>query len=361
MEALINNNSSVDLTGFTDDEKNRIKEISAKINIDDAQETLQYGVSAQKSIASFSDNILNTVRSKDSGYVGDMLTDLLLNVKEMDVDNLAPTKGGFFSKIPFLGSLVDSAKKFVAKYDKISVQIDKVTDKLDNARMELLKDISMFDNLYKKNLEYFRELNILITAGKLKVKECHETIIPQQEEKIKAAAENEAPMEAQALSDIQQKVNRFDKNLHNLLLSRNIALQTGPQIRLVQNANQELVEKIQSSILNTIPLWKNQIVIALGLYKQQKALQLQREVSDTTNELLRKNAEMLKANMTGIAKESERGIVDIETLRKTNADLISTIEETLNIQREGRNKRVEVEKELLKMESDLKNKLLTLK
>lgn len=353
---------SVDLSSFTEEEKQRLQTIVEKIDVNDSQAVLQYGVGAQKDISNFADTILDEVSSKDTGFVGDMLGDLLVNVKGLDIESFSLNKkGGFFSKIPLFGSLFDSAKKFMTKYETISGQIDNITDKLDNARMSLLRDISMFDTMYNKNIGYFKELNILISAGKIKIKEYTDKIIPEIEEKLKSASENDAPLEAQKLSDLQQKLNRFEKTVHNLLLSRNIALQTGPQIRLVQNANQELVEKIQSSVLNTIPLWKNQVVIALGLHKQQKALELQREVGDTTNELLKKNAAMLKENLVGTAKEAERGIVDIETLKKTNADLISTIETTLKIQQEGRVKRLKAEEELVKMEDTLKNKLISLK
>jgi len=224
--------------------------------------------------------------------------------------------------------------------------------------MQLLKDVTMFDNLYEKNLEYLKELDLHIIAGQLKLKEVQDTILPQ----LKAKAEQSGdPVDAQRFQDMNQMANRFEKKIHDMKLSRMIAIQTSPQIRLIQGNNQVLVEKIQSSILNTIPLWKNQIIIAIGLFKQKKALKLQQEVTATTNELLAKNAEMLKDSSIQVARESERGIVDIETLKKVNNDLISTIEETLKIQQEGKQKRQQAETELIQLESDLKKKLVDIK
>jgi uncharacterized protein YaaN involved in tellurite resistance len=231
-------------------------------------------------------------------------------------------------------------------------------DQLDDARMHMLKDITLLDNMYGKNLEYMKNLDLYIAAGKLKLKELESTTLVELKDK---AGQTKKPEDVQRYNDFEQFLNRLDKKVYDLKLSRTITMQTGPQLRLIQNGNQALVEKIQSSILNTIPLWKNQIVIAITLFRQKKALKLQREVTDTTNELLKKNAELLKESTTGIAKESERGIVDIETLKKVNDDLITTIEETLKIQTEGKSKRQQAEQELVKIEDQLKNKLLSLK
>jgi uncharacterized protein YaaN involved in tellurite resistance len=337
---------------LNEEQKKKVEEIKSSINVGDSQEIIQFGVGAQSKISGFADTILSQIRAKDAGYAGDVLTELMLRVKEIDVGSLSD--GSFVSKIPLIGGLIDSAKRFAARYEKLSVEIEKIVDELAKARMELLKDVTLFDNLYEKNLEYLAELDLFIIAGELKLKEVRETLLPEL--KAKADASND-PVDAQRYQDAVQMANRFEKKLHDLKLSRMVSIQTSPQIRLIQNNNHVLVEKIQSSILNTIPLWKNQIIIAIGIFKQKKALELQREVTDTTNELLAKNAEMLKDSTIKVAKESERGIVELETLKKVNNDLISTIEETIKIQQEGSQKRRQAETELVQMENDLKKKL----
>jgi len=348
---------TIDLTQFSEEEKRKIQEITQTIDVKDTQGVLQYGIQSQANISRFADNVLEQVRAKDSGYVGEVLTNLMLKVQDLKVDSLSG-KESFLEKIPLLGDLINSTKKFIAKYEKLSVEIEKIVDELDKARMQLLKDLTLLDKLYENNLEFFHELNLYITAGNLKLQEIQEKILPE----LKTAAQNSSDvLAAQELNDLGQFINRFEKKLHDLKLSRTICLQTAPQIRLVQGSNQVLVEKIQSSILNTIPLWKNQIIISISLFKQKKALELQKEVSSTTNEILLKNAEMLKTNTIEIAKESEKGIVEIDTLKKVNADLITTIEETLRIQQEGKAKRQQAETELVKIEEDLKNKLISLK
>jgi uncharacterized protein YaaN involved in tellurite resistance len=296
---------------------------------------------------------LNEVRAKDGGFVGEVLSDLMIKVKEIDVDGVSSKS--FMAKVPLIGGLMDSSKKFAARYQKLGTEIEKIVEELDKSRMQLLKDITLMDYMFDKNLEYLGNLNHYIIAGTLKLKELNEEIVPAMQQKVQNSND---PVEAQKLNDLLQLVNRFEKKIHDLKLSRMIALQTAPQIRLIQNNNQVLVEKIQSSILNTIPLWKNQIVIALSLYRQRKALEVQREVTNTTNDLLRRNSEMLKESTIGIATENERGIVDIETLKKVNGDLISTIEETLKIQHEGREKRRQAEIELAIIEKELKEKLM---
>jgi uncharacterized protein YaaN involved in tellurite resistance len=349
-------NSDEEMIPFTPEELVRVQEIKDQINVEDSQAVITYGVGAQRDISQFADNILQQVRAKDSGFAGDILTNLVLKVKEIDVDSLG--EGGFLSKIPILGNLVNSFKRFIERYEKLSVQIEKIVDQLDDARMHMLKDITLLDNMYDKNLDFMKNLDVYIAAGKLKLKELEDTTLPALKEKAEQSKRQE---DVQKYNDFTQFLNRLDKKIYDLKLSRTITMQTGPQIRLIQNGNQALVEKIQSSILNTIPLWKNQIVIAITLFRQKKALKLQKEVTDTTNELLKKNAELLKESTTGIAKESERGIVDIETLKKVNDDLISTIEETLKIQAEGKSKRQQAEQELVKIEDQLKSKLLALK
>lgn len=331
----------------------RVEEVKNSIDLMDSQAVLQYGVGAQRNISSFSDNILTQVRSKDSGYVGELMSDLVLKVKEVDVDGLDE---GFLDKLPFLKNASRAVKKFMQRYEKLEVQIDRIEQQLDQARMQMLKDITMFDGLYEKNLEYFRELQIYIAAGEEKLKELQEITLPQLH--AEATAKGDA-MSAQVVRDFEDTVNRFEKKIHDLKLSKAVAIQTAPQIRLIQNNDKMLVDKIQTAILSTIPLWKSQIVIALGLHRQESVLKMQRSVSDATNTLLTKNAELLRQNSTEVARESERGIVDLETLKKVNADLISTIEETIKIQQEGRAARQNAETELLSIEQKLKEALLT--
>lgn len=331
----------------------RVEEVKNSIDLIDSQAVLQYGVGAQRNISSFSDNILTQVRSKDSGYVGELMSDLVLKVKEVDVDGLDE---GFLDKLPFLKNASRAVKKFMQRYEKLEVQIDRIEQQLDQARMQMLKDITMFDGLYEKNLEYFRELQIYIAAGEEKLKELQEITLPQLH--AEATAKGDA-MSAQVVRDFEDTVNRFEKKIHDLKLSKTVAIQTAPQICLIQNNDKMLVDKIQTAILSTIPLWKSQIVIALGLHRQESVLKMQRSVSDATNTLLTKNAELLRQNSTEVARESERGIVDLQTLKKVNADLISTIEETIKIQQEGRAARQNAETELLSIEQKLKEALLT--
>jgi len=346
----------VDISTLPEEKRNKVENIINAINISDSQFVLQFGVGAQSQIASFADNIMDQVRGKDSGYVGEVLTDLMLKVKDLDVDSLADGES-LLSKIPLFGNLVSSAHRFIARYEKLSTQIEKIVDELEKARILLLKDIGVLDGLFEKNLSYMEELDLFILAGHQKLKELQETVLPDLKAQAEASGDS---FDAQHYNDMSQMFLRFEKKLHDLKLSRTISIQTLPQIRLIQNNDQALVEKIQSSILTTIPLWKNQIVIAISLFHQGKALELQREVTDTTNELLKKNAELLKDNSIKIARENERGIVDIETLKKVNADLISTLEETLKIQKDGRAKRQAAEVEIAKIESDLRTKLVSL-
>ena len=312
------------------EEQQKVTEIRNTIDITDSQAIIQYGVQAQSNISDFSDVVLNQIRSKDSGQVGEILTDLMVKVNELDIDSLGENEG-LFSRM--FGNVKSKAKKFVGQYEKLSVHIDRIINELEKARMQLLKDITLLDGLYDKNIEYMHELDVYILAGSLKLTEINEKIIPQLKEKAK---NSDDPVDAQNVKDMLSLANRFEKKLYDLKLSRMIAIQTAPQIRLIQSNDQVLVEKIQSSILNTIPLWKNQIIITMTLFRQEKALKLQNEVNRTTNELLTKNSEMLKVNSIEVARESEKGIVEIETLKKVNNDLIETIEQTLNIQKEGR-------------------------
>ena len=335
------------------EDRRRIDEIKNAIDLTNSQASVQYGVNAQRNIAEFSDTILNKIRSKDSGYVGDLLSNLVVKVKGFEVDS--NDKGSFIKKIPIIGSIVSSAKNMMAEYDKLSVQVDKIQAELDKARMLMLKDIVMFDTMYDKNVEYFKELQLYIKAGEEKIVELQTQTIPKLRMQ---AANSQNQMAVQLVSDFENAVSRFEKKVHDLKLSKTIAIQTAPQIRLIQNNDKVLVDKVQSAIFNTIPLWKSQIVIALGLSRQQKVLQMQREITNTTNELLRRNAEMLKQSTLETARETERGIVDIETVKKVNDDLISTIEETIKIQQEGRQKRKAAEAQLVQIEDRLKQTLL---
>lgn len=337
---------------LTPEEQQKVATIRDGIDLMDSQTSIQFGIQAQRNIAEFSDSILSNIRAKDSGYVGDLLSSLVVKVKGFD----ATDDGGFLSKIPFVGSLVSSVQNKIAEYDKVSVQVDKIQGELDKARTTMLKDIVMFDTMYDKNLAYFKELQLYIVAGEEKLRELQTVTIPQLRAQ---AAQSNDPMAVQVVSDFENAVSRFEKKVHDLKLSKTIAIQTAPQIRLIQNNDKVLVDKVQSAIYNTIPLWKSQMVIALGLSRQQQVLQMQQDITNTTNELLKKNAEMLKQNTIETAKENERGIVDIETLKKVNDDLISTIEETIKIQQEGRAKRKAAEAELVQIEDRLKQTLLS--
>lgn len=338
---------------LTPEERAKAEEIKNGIDLMDSQTAILYGVGAQRNLAEFSDNILANVRNKDTGYVGDLMGELVEKVRDVGVDE---AEGGVLDKLPFLRSAARAVRKLLARYEKIEVQIDRIQRDLEEARMQMLKDIAMFDGLYEKNLEYFRGLQVYIVAGEEKLRETREETLPRLRAEAQAKGD---PMSAQVVRDFEDTVDRFEKKLHDLKLSKSIAIQTAPQIRLIQNNDKLLVDKIQTAILSTIPLWKGQIVIALGLARQQSALQMQRSVTDTTNELLQRNAELLKQNSLDVARESERGIVDLETLKKVNDDLISTIEETIQIQREGRAARQSAEAELAGIEQKLKDALLT--
>lgn len=334
-------------------ERQKIDEIKNNIDLMDSQMTEQYGVGAQKNIAQFSETILSQIKSKDAGHVGEIMTDLMTKVREADTDSM--DDDSFLKKIPFLGKLTNSTEKYMARFQTLETQIDKIESELDKARMGLLKDIGVLDNLYQKNVEYFNDLQLYIFAGEEKLKELKERTLPKLRQE---ALESNDPMASQLINDFENTVNRFDKKVHDLKLSKTLAIQTAPQIKLIQNNDKALVDKIQTAILNTIPLWKSQVVIALSLSKQKAGLEMQRSVTSTTNELLRKNSEMLKTNTIEVAKESERGIVELETLKKVNDDLITTIDETLKIQKEGQARRLAAEQELLKIEETLKQSLM---
>ena len=336
---------------LTPEERKQVDAIKEGLDITDSSQALQFGNAAQKNLADFSDSILAQVRTKDSGYVGELLTDLSTKIDEFSQNE---TKG-FMKKLPIIGKLVNKADSLVSAYDKLSVKVDKIQSELEKSKLAMMKDIIMFDSLYDKNLEYFKSLQLYIQAGEEKLSELRTITLPKLRQE---AAVSSDPMAGQVVADFENTVDRFEKKVHDLKLSKTIAIQTAPQLRLIQNNDRMLVERVQSAIYNAIPLWKNQIIIALGLSRQQQLLKTQRAINDTTNELLRKNAEMLKINSIETAKENDRSIVDIETVRKVNEDLITTIEETMQIQRDGRAKRQSAEQELQQLEERLKNTLL---
>ncbi|WP_368251590.1 toxic anion resistance protein [Enterococcus sp. 2201sp1_2201st1_B8_2201SCRN_220225] len=329
------------------------KELAEKIDVTDQQGVITYGAVAQQKLSEFSQSMLNHVQANDIGPVGDSLTELMYRLNEANPDDLRAGEGSLFKRM--FGKVKQSIYEITAKYQKIGAQIDKIAVKLDKEKNGLLKDNLMLEQLYHKNKDYFEALNIYIAAGELKAEELKTTIIPEAMAKAQASGDQ---MDVQIVNDYSQFLDRLDKRTHDLRLARQITIQQAPQIRLIQNTNQALAEKIQASINTAIPLWKNQVVIALTLLRQKDAVTAQRQVSETTNDLLKKNSEMLKVSAIETAKENERGIVDIETLQKTQNDLVETIQETLRIQQEGKEKRRAAEIELGNMEEDLKNKLL---
>lgn len=337
---------------LTEEEKKMVDEFADKINIANSNSVLQYGVGAQKKIADFSETALNNVKTKDLGEIGDMLTNVVCELKNFE--SVEEKKG-------FLGLFKKTTEKFTqmkAKYDKVEGNINKICGMLETHQIQLLKDVAMLDKMYEINKVYFKELSMYILAGKKKLLKLEKEEIPALVERAKMSG---LPEDAQATNDFVALCNRFEKKIHDLELTRMISLQMAPQIRLVQNNDSLMSEKIQSTIVNTIPLWKSQIVLALGVAHSNNAAKVQNEVTNMTNELLRKNAETLKMSTIETAKESERGIVDIETLRNTNESLISTLDEVLRIQTEGRQKRKDAETELQNIEEQLKNKLLSLR
>ena len=336
---------------LTPAERAEVEKIKEGLDLTDSAAIIDFGTAAQKNIADFSDSILCNVRAKDSGYVGELLGELLTNVKSFEPKS---SDGGFLKKLPLVSSLVGKAETMMQGYEKVSVQVEKVKTSLQKARMLMMKDVTMLDTLFAKNLEYFKTLELYIRAGEEKMQEMRETTLP----KLRAqAAASSDPMAAQVVSDFESSVERFEKKVHDLKISKTISIQTAPQIRLIQNNDKILIDRVQSAIYNSIPLWKNQMVIAFGLANQKKVLEMQHSVNEMTNDLLKKNAEMLKIGTIETAKENERSIVDIETVRKVNDDLVTTIEETLKIQQEGRAKRRAAEAELVELESRLKKAL----
>ena len=343
----------LDLSSLSPAEQAAVRAFSEKIDVLNTEQVMHYGSNAQKNISEFSGAALGTVRTKDLGQVGDMLGDLVVELKGLNFEP-EQKKGlmGLFKKS------TQSIAELKASYDKAEVNVDKIVESLEKHEITLMKDISMMDKMYEKNQEYLKELTMYILAGKLKIEQLRNEELPKYQAK---ARETGLPEDAQAANDFSNMIGRFEKKIHDLELTRTISIQMSPQIRMIQNNDSLMAEKIRSSIMNTIPLWKSQMVLALSQYHSDQAMQAQREVTNVTNELLQKNAEALHQGSVNIAKEAERGIVDIETLKKTNIELIQTLDEVRQIQDEGRAKRMQAEAELAQIEGELKAKLLSMR
>lgn len=336
---------------LTPEEQKMVNDFAAKIDIENTNQILQYGAGTQKKMADFSDTALENVKTQDLGEIGELISNVVGELKDFDVQE----EGKFFGFFRKQTSKIENLKN---KYDKAQANVEKITDSLQQHQVRLMKDSAMLDKMYEQNLNYFKELTMYILAGKKKLEETRNGKLAEMKNK---AALSGLPEDAQAARDLDEKCSRFGKKLHDLELTRTIAMQTAPQIRLIQNNDTVMVEKIQTTIVNTIPLWKSQMVLALGIAHSAEAAQAQRQVTDITNELLRKNAETLHMATVETAKESERGIVDLETLQKTNADLIQTLDDVMRIQMEGRQKRQAAEMEMHRMEEELKRKLLEIR
>ena len=342
----------LDDSSLSDDEKKIVSDFAEKIDITNTNMILQYGAASQKKIAGFSESALKNVRTKDLGEVGDMITNLIGELKDFNTEEKPKGIFGIFKKA------ANNISNLKTKYNKAEVNVDKICNVLEGHQIQLLKDIAMLDEMYSINLVYFKELSMYILAGKKNLEEVRKVVLPQL---VAKANTSNLPEDSQATNDMANLCDRFEKKIHDLELTRVISIQMAPQIRLVQNNDTLMAEKIQSTLVNTIPLWKSQMVIALGVAHSQQAMAAQREVTNMTNELLRKNAESLKTATIETVKESERGIVDIETLKHTNQTLISTLDEVVKIQEQGRQKRQEAELEIGRMEGELKKKLLDIR
>ena len=342
----------IDESMLTEEERKMVDDFSKKIDITDTQLVLQYGSAAQKSVASFSESALSSVRTKDLGEVGDTISDLVVELKDFGEEE---DKGGIFGFFKKAGNKMETMK---AQYSKAEANVEKITRELEQHQVRLMKDIAMFDQMYELNLKYYKELTMYIIAGKKRLAEVRANDVEELRKKAEASG---AAEDAQAYNDMVQMCDRFEKKLHDLELTRMVSIQMGPQTRMLQNNDMLMVEKIQSSLVNTIPLWKSQMVLALGLENSRKATAAQSAVTNATNELLKKNADMLKMGTVAAAKEAERSIIDIETLQHTNQQLISTLDEVIQIQKDGAQKRREAEVELGRIEGELKQKLMELR
>ena len=342
-----------ELSKLSPAEQAAVKEFAEKIDILNTEQVMNYGSAAQKNITEFSDAALSTVRTKDLGQVGDMLSDLVIELKGLNFEP-EEKKGlrGLFKKS------TQSIASLKAQYNKAEVNVDKIVESLEKHEITLMKDISMMDKMYERNQEYLKELTMYILAGKIKIEHLRNVELPEMQAK---ARESGLPEDAQAANDFANMIGRFEKKIHDLELTRTISIQMSPQIRMIQNNDTLMAEKIRSSIVNTIPLWKNQMVMAMSLYHSDQAMKAQRQVTDMTNQLLLKNAETLRQGSVSVAQEAERGIVDMETLKKTNLELIATLDEVRRIQDDGRARRAQAEEELGRIEGELKQKLLDMK
>lgn len=352
-----NENKQVRLIDVLPEEnKEKAYQLAKQIDPTNHQTMITYGAPAQAKLHSFSNTMLDHVKKKDTGQIGEIIGDLMRKLQDVNPEELKSNKPTLIGRM--FGKISGSVQEVLSKYQKTGAQIDRISVKLDGSKNVLMSDIVMLEKLYENNKEYFQALNVYIAAGELKLDELNQVTIPEMR---RVAEQTNDQMKFQEVNDMVQFADRLDKRVHDLKLSREITIQSAPQIRLIQNTNQALVEKIQSSIMTAIPLWKNQVAIALTLIRQRNAVEAQKQVSKTTNELLLKNAEMLKTNTIETAKENERGLIDIETLKKTQENLLSTLEETLRIQEEGRVKRRLAEEELATMEIGLRQKLLEIK
>ena len=333
------------------EERAQVDKIKDELDLTDSTAILRFGAPAQQKIAEFSDSVLSQVRTKDSGPVGELLGNLVTQVREFEPEG----GSSFLKKIPLVGSLVKKGEDIKQGYEKLSTQVERIQTNLEQAKLKMMKDVALFDKLYAENLSYFKQLQLYIQAGEEKLTEMREVTLPKLRQQ---AADSGDPMAVQVVADFEASVNRFEKKVHDLKISKTIAIQSAPQIRLIQNNDKALIDRVQTAIYSTIPLWKNQLVIALGLQAQQDVLRMQQAVNNTTNELLRRNAEMLQQNSIETAEENERSIVDIETVREVNERLINTIEETIKIQQNGRAKRQAAEAELVQIEGKLRDTLL---
>ena len=336
---------------LTPEERAQADKIREALDLTDSAAVLNFGVPAQQKIAAFADSVLSETRTKDSGPVGDMLAELVSNVRGFEKSQ----SGSFLEKLPLVGSLVNKAGNMKSGYMTLTAQVERVQGSLEQARDSMMKDVMLFDKLFEENLRYFKELQVYIQAGEEKLAEMREVTLPKLHAQAAASTD---PMAVQVVADFEGSVERFEKKVHDLRISKTIAIQTAPQIRLIQDNDRALIDRVQTAIYSTIPLWKNQMVIALGLSQQQAVLKTQRMVTDATNELLRRNAAMLRQNTIETARENARSIVDIETVREVNENLIATIEETIKIQQESRAKRQAAEAELVQIESRLRETLL---
>ena len=343
---------SLNYDELTPEEKKAVDEFNQKIDVFDSTQILQYGSAAQTKISEFSDTILENVKTKNAGDVGELLADLVGQIKNFDSSLEGNSSKGLFKIFSNAKRELDT---LIAKYSKIETNIDTIEKGLDKNKIQLLKDIGIFDEMYDKNLEFFKEISLYIIAGEKKLEELRTVTLPELKKKAEESGEQ---LDIQKVQDMEAQINRFEKKIYDLKTTRIISIQMAPQIRLLQNNDAELVEKIQSSITNTIPLWKNQMVLSLGIHHAKKSLKQQQAVTNLTNEMLKKNSETLKQGTIEVAKESERAIVDIETLKKTNKDLIETLDSVIKIHEEGRAKRKEAEEELQSIEKELKDKIL---